>query len=168
MDKKRVDKVRQPGAYFTVEAALLFPMILTVIFFVIYMMLFQYNRCLLDTDMASLTINACSDWTLTKREVDHRLTRRSSLLGEGIYYGWENVDISIVQKHNGVLAEGRGRLLLPAEDKWKAYVAYHTARVNPVQFVRSCEFVTSLAEDVKSAKRDEEEAGKGKESEEEK
>ena len=36
------------GAFFTVEAAILYPLVLAVIVLMVYLLFFQYDRCLLD------------------------------------------------------------------------------------------------------------------------
>ena len=38
-------------AYFTVEAAVLYPIVLGVIVLMTYLLFFQYDRCLLEQDM---------------------------------------------------------------------------------------------------------------------
>ena len=40
-------KIQQAEGYLTVEAALILPMLIAAILFVIYMLVFQYDRCLL-------------------------------------------------------------------------------------------------------------------------
>ena len=42
--------MKRVSAYMTVEAALIIPIVMGSILFVVYMMLFQYNRCLLEQD----------------------------------------------------------------------------------------------------------------------
>ena len=38
-------------AYFTVEAAVLYPVVLGVVLLMMYLLFFQYDRCLLEQDM---------------------------------------------------------------------------------------------------------------------
>ena len=44
------------NAYFTVEAALVFSITISVILFVVYLLLFQYDRCLLEQDMGAMAL----------------------------------------------------------------------------------------------------------------
>ena len=48
--------MKKENAYMTVEAALLFPFLTGAILFVVYMLLFQYDRCLLEQDMGALAL----------------------------------------------------------------------------------------------------------------
>ena len=48
--------MRDRNAYFTVEAALVLPVVIGAILFVIYMMLFQYDRCLLEQDIGGIAL----------------------------------------------------------------------------------------------------------------
>jgi len=48
--------MRNRNAYFTVEAALVLPVVIGAILFVIYMMLFQYDRCLLEQDIGGIAL----------------------------------------------------------------------------------------------------------------
>ena len=48
--------MRERNAYFTVEAALVLPLVTGAILFVIYTMLFQYDRCLLEQDIGALAL----------------------------------------------------------------------------------------------------------------
>lgn len=48
--------MEKKNAYFTVEAALVLPIVIAALLFVIYMMLFQYDRCLLEQDMGAIAL----------------------------------------------------------------------------------------------------------------
>ena len=64
MTRKRVcslfrragEDMEKKNAYFTVEAALVLPIVIAALLFVIYMMLFQYDRCLLEQDMGAIAL----------------------------------------------------------------------------------------------------------------
>ena len=47
---------KESDAYFTVEAAILYPIILSVILLMTYLLLFQYDRCLLEQDIGKATV----------------------------------------------------------------------------------------------------------------
>ncbi len=51
-------KRNRTEGYFSVEAALVLPMVLSVYVFLIAMLLLQYDRCQLEQDMASMMIKA--------------------------------------------------------------------------------------------------------------
>ena len=47
---------KKVSGYFTVEAAMVMPIVLWVVLFVIYLLFFQYNRCLTDQDVGVLVL----------------------------------------------------------------------------------------------------------------
>ena len=47
---------REAGGYFTVEAAIVLPVVLGVYVFLITVLLVQYDRCVLEQDMASMIV----------------------------------------------------------------------------------------------------------------
>ena len=49
-------KIQQAEGYLTLEAALILPMLIAAILFVIYMLVFQYNRCLLEQDLGAMAL----------------------------------------------------------------------------------------------------------------
>lgn len=53
-------KRRDMKGYFSVEAALVLPVVLGVYLFLISILLVQYDRCLLEQDMASMLIKTCN------------------------------------------------------------------------------------------------------------
>ena len=61
---------KESDAYFTVEAAILYPIILSVILLMTYLLLFQYDRCLLEQDIGKATVLSGSKWTLTKEQLN--------------------------------------------------------------------------------------------------
>ena len=54
--KKWESEMYCKNAYFTVEAALVVPVVMGTMLFVIYMLLFQYNRCLMEQDIGAMVI----------------------------------------------------------------------------------------------------------------
>ncbi len=49
------------GAYFTLEAALVMPVVLGVMLFAVSMLLFQYNRCTLDQRLGIAVLRGCME-----------------------------------------------------------------------------------------------------------
>lgn len=119
--------------YFTVEAALLFPMILGVILFVIYSWFYQYDRCLMEMDTGTMALRGCADEIYDEK-----------------YVAWEPGQAQLTRKQDTVRAERTGRLTFPfsgfklwnGEAVWRAKAAYENHRVSPVLFVRTYYKVT--------------------------
>lgn len=50
--------MRQSGAYMTVEAAMVVPVAIVAIVTIVYLSLYQYDRCMMEQDLALLTVFA--------------------------------------------------------------------------------------------------------------
>lgn len=68
------------GAFFTVEAAILYPLVLAVIVLMVYLLFFQYDRCLLDQDIGKAAVQNAGKWTLTKSGLDEYMKKRLCIL----------------------------------------------------------------------------------------
>lgn len=141
--------MKKENAYMTVEAALLFPAVACVILFVVYMLLFQYNRCLMEQDL-----NAMALWGSSVQERDGETLEamaESRIMGmyRDKYIGWGFSELEIELKRNRFTAKGKGNLTLPAfgrqiwsgGDGWKAQAVYEYRRLSPEAFVRLCRAV---------------------------
>lgn len=83
---------KESDAYFTVEAAILYPIILSVILLMTYLLLFQYDRCLLEQDIGKATVLSGSKWTLTKEQLNDYMQKKALHFDEEKYIAWENED----------------------------------------------------------------------------
>ena len=83
---------KESDAYFTVEAAILYPIILSVILLMTYLLLFQYDRCLLEQDIGKATVLSGSKWTLTKEQLNDYMQKKALHFDEEEYIAWENED----------------------------------------------------------------------------
>lgn len=86
--RKGNDISRGPGGYMTVEAVLILPFVLGVIFLVIYMWFFKYDRCLMEQDYGTALVSACCRQGISSEErVDLMVSETSSFSGD-IYLAW--------------------------------------------------------------------------------
>lgn len=83
---------KESDAYFTVEAAILYPIILSVILLMTYLLLFRYDRCLLEQDIGKATVLSGSKWTLTKEQLNDYMQKKALHFDEEKYIAWENED----------------------------------------------------------------------------
>lgn len=67
-------------AYFTVEAAVLYPIVLGVIVLMTYLLFFQYDRCLLEQDMGRAAVRSGSRWMQKKEELNRQLQEKDMFL----------------------------------------------------------------------------------------
>lgn len=132
-------------AYFTVEAALVFPIAVGVVLFVIYMLLFQYDRCLLEQDMGAAALwGACQD--AEGAVLEEKVRERLAGIYRDKYVAWEITALDALVEKNGFTAQGWGRLTLPVPrwdfgnggNVWEAGACYRFGRLSPVTFIRLC------------------------------
>lgn len=134
---------KRENAYFTVEAALVFPMVLAAMMMIVYLFLFQYNRCLLEQDISLLALYAV---TTEASDEEASLQNRIGEIYLDKYVLWKmrEQDISVALKGGAAQAQGVGGMNLPlpgvalfAGEKTE-YVQYECTltRTEPVAVMR--------------------------------
>lgn len=133
---------KESNAYFTVEAAILYPIILSVILLMTYLLLFQYDRCLLEQDIGKATVLSGSKWTLTKEQLNDYMQKKALHFDEEKYIAWENEDPLWNLEKNDVILEKTGRLRYPfagmgtQEKYWSTKASFQVDRISPVFWLR--------------------------------
>ena len=130
------------GAYFTVEAAVLYPIVLGVILLMLYLLFFQYDRCLLEQDMGSAAVKGGSRWMQKKEEVNRQLLEEDMFFDERKYIAWETELPRWKLEKSYITVEQTGRLLYPFSALtgnpryWSTKASFQVNRSSPVDFVR--------------------------------
>lgn len=140
------EKAKGENGYLTVEAALVFPVVLAVQILVISLFVFQYDRCLLNQDMARLVVLGCGAEEQEKGALTEYLKRCAGELYREKYVAWEMETVEMELLKNDIRAEGRGRLLFPVsgwgifgeELVWDASASYEFKKLYPTVFIRQC------------------------------
>ena len=130
--------------YFSVEAALVFPLIIGTILSLMYLGFYQYDRCMLEFDMAAIALAGCSCEDDEKGAVLDKMERMAAEFSKEKYIAWEADDIHIEVNGNRVSASGGGNLHFPfgflirkeINGVWEVVTAYENKRLDPVAFVR--------------------------------
>lgn len=129
-------------AFFTVEAAILYPMVLTVIVLMIYLLFFQYDRCLLDQDVGKAAVLNAGKWTLAKSELDEYMKKETMYFDEEKYIAWEGEAARWILEKNDIVVEKAGRLKYPFsglgtnEKNWSTKASFRVDRSSPVFYLR--------------------------------
>ena len=135
------------GAYFTVEAALVLPLVMSAILLSIYLFCFQYDRCLMEQDMGSLVL-WCNEIRLenadTVKEQEEKIQNRAGEIYRDKYVAWELTTIDVQLEKNRISVVGQGQLtfLVPGwnlwndVNLWKAEVTYESRSILPVFYIR--------------------------------
>lgn len=136
-------------AYFTVEAAIVMPIALSVILFILYAMFFQYDRCLLEQDMGALALRGAAMQVDDKEVLAREIKEQANRIDYGKYLMWECGEINLRLEGNKLCISREGQLKYPfssfgigGERHWKAETRYENVKINPTSFVRTCRKLT--------------------------
>ncbi|MCM1194281.1 MAG: hypothetical protein NC389_17895 [Acetatifactor muris] len=134
------------NAYFTVEAALVFPVVMGTVLFVIFMLLFQYDRCLLEQDLGAAALWGSSQEVSDVTVLEEMVNERMAGIYRGKYAAWEITEWKASLEKNLFSVQGGGRVTFPVpewnfwsvENIWAAEAHYSCRRLSPVTFIRLC------------------------------
>lgn len=140
---------RKIGGYFTVEAVLVLPIAIMIIVMVIYLMIFQYNRCLMEHDMGILALRGTALQAEDAQERIEKLRVQADLLYKEKYVAWDMGDISLKWEKGTVCVECEGQLQFPfsggvngSDRIWKSTAVVESHMTSPVSFIRNCRKLT--------------------------
>ena len=135
------------GAYFTVEAALVLPLIMSAMLLSIYLFCFQYDRCLMEQDLGRLVL-WCNEIRLdgieTVKEQEEKVKIRTGKLYVDKYVGWELTAVDVKLEKNRISVTGHGQLTFPVpgwnmwndNNLWEDEVTYEGGIISPVFYIR--------------------------------
>ena len=117
MSKKRTGTV---GGYFTVEASLVLPIVIASIVFIVYVLLYWYDRCLMDQDTAMLAMQATirNQDTLEETAREVKAWKERSMTEK--YVGWHMGELVLTRGKNRITVSREGKLVTD-HSLWQAY-----------------------------------------------
>lgn len=151
--------MRVKNAYFTVEAALVLPMVMSAMLIGIYLFCYQYDRCLLEQDMGSLLVwgSAMTAENAGKTEIiAESLQQRAAQTNREKYAAWKLTAIDIRLERNNLSLIGQGELAFPVtgwnlwnhDNLWEAQVSYESSRLSPVFYIRQYRKLHGMLQEV--------------------
>lgn len=138
--------MKRLDAYMTVEVALVFPMVMGSILFVIYMMLFQYDRCLLEQDTGAIALWGSLVEAADTAEMESKIQERMSEMYRDKYMMWRFQTLDAALDKNRFSVNSAGQLSFPfaglnywgSGNTWSVQAGYGYNRLEPVTFIRIC------------------------------
>lgn len=132
------------NAYFTVEAALVLPLVTGALILTVFLFVFQYDRCLLEQDMNMLAVCAGTATAESREELETIVKRKASEVFMDKYVAWEMNELQVTVKGDKVSVRGGGCLTLPLpewnffvkENVWGARTLRETLRISPADYIR--------------------------------
>lgn len=136
--------MKRMQAYFTVEAALIIPLVISVLTMTFFLFVYQYDRCLMEQDVGMLALYA---GTLTTEDIDEmtkQIGRRAAERYTDKYLFWTQtkIDIDVRKDRAEIVGEGSTVLPLPkwilqnGQKGWGARVVRRMSRLSPTEFIR--------------------------------
>lgn len=129
--------------YFTVEAALVLPVALGVVILIIYLLFFQYNRCLQEQDIGILALRGRVLQTESNEERMRRLREQADDLYTKKYIAWDSGAIELKHGKGTISVKQSSHLQFPfggmshVGDTWETTSEYSNQVISPVPFIRS-------------------------------
>lgn len=97
--------------YFTVEASMVFPMIIIEIVLMILLMFYQYNRCLMEQDLGTLMLRGVLMREESNQEKLKKIENVARNQNMETYIAWEKGKTKIVIKQGKLYLTQMGSLL---------------------------------------------------------
>lgn len=138
-------KKKSVSAYFTVEAALVLPVVIATIVFVICFLVFWHNACLMEQDVMKYTVRLSWSETESEEELERELAQWGQDTVTERQYAWEMGALSFSEKHNRLELKRSGKLMM-GEYLWKAEVKGKTSRIGKAGFLRNCRKLCKITE----------------------
>lgn len=138
--------MEERNAYFTVEAALVLPVVISILLFIIYILFYQYDRCLLEQDMGAMALWGSLEEADDAGELQEKAERRMTELYREKYMAWSFAELEAGLERNRFSVKGAGSLTFPLPgfnfwgggNIWGARAEYGYTRLSPVTFIRLC------------------------------
>lgn len=135
---------RKLGAYLTVEASLLLSIVIGVILLVVYLLFFQYDRCLMEHTTGVLGVRGCTLQIKDKESLLMELVEYGEQK-DGRYLAWDLEDVIVQLKGNTVFVKRDGKLRFPfrsmllgsVDREWESSIVFKNYRIEPVEFIRN-------------------------------
>lgn len=130
-------------AYFTVEAACVLPIVLGVYVFLIYGMFYQYDRCLLEQDVALQVLkeqwNAEQQTGELEQYLAFRLEDNVMKIGNGKVHAYALGTVTVPFKELTAWTEN---------DNWKLEASFTSVDVDPAEWIRQRQKIMEGIENV--------------------
>ena len=128
---------REAEGYFTVEAAMVMPMVLYVIMMLIYLLFFQYNRCLLELEVGTLAVRGSMVRVKNNEDRAEWLRKQDVKRDEEKYIAWQCGETQWRLERGKLWVQQQGTLKIPfAEEVWSVNVNYENHVSDPVSVLR--------------------------------
>ncbi len=135
--------------YFTVEAVILLPFVIWIIGLVMYLMIFQYNRCLMEQDLGMIFVRSAG-FSLPSEELIKETDRLKDGINYDKYVSCRVESVNVEKKITGFEISGELTIDCPIAGvgdigkQWHAERKFTGMKLSPVYFIRMCNKVADV------------------------
>lgn len=138
--------MKEVKAYFTVEASLVLPLVISALMMTFFSFVYQYNRCLMEQETGMLTLYAETLKIQETEDWKDSVNRRAAERNKNTYLFWNHGKLNINLKSNVVEITCEGEFMVPLPEwnlmedgwEWKAETKRRLTKLSPAEFVRLC------------------------------
>lgn len=136
--------MKRMEAYFTVEAALVMPLVISVLTMTVFLFVYQYDRCLMEQDVGMLALYAGTLAAEDVNEMTKQIGRRAAECCTDKYLFWtqDKIDINVRKDRVEIVGEGSTVIPLPewnllnSQKGWSAKIIRRISRLSPTEIIR--------------------------------
>lgn len=137
---------RRIDGYFTVEAAMVLPVVIGTIVFIICLQLFLYDRCLMEQDVDMLAVQAVKEYQGNAEQTRAAVLEWKDQNLTDKYMGWRREDLTLSKRFGKLKLEQDGELITDY-GLWKANVWSENRLLNAAYFLRGCRKIERIREE---------------------
>ena len=142
------------NAYFSLEACMIMPIVFCAILFLIFVGFYQYDKCVLQQDVFRMLIRGSQQKFLTNEEVSQKVKEEDI----GWYYDkyflcrWDSkiveVEYDKLRIAHDAVFQAAGPMIVEWTgcDFWGMCIDFTSVRIHPVETIRNCRRVETMAE----------------------
>lgn len=148
MRKSRLKRTGVCQGSFTVEAAMVMPLVLLVIMGILYLFFFVHNRAWLTAAAYEAAVSGSMEGIKKDGKADETARMKSEMLGNTGFIGGENLSSQV---HVGKAVTVIYRMDTPAEflgDIWKIRVEGNAEIVRPVSWIRKVKAAADIVKEL--------------------
>lgn len=146
----------QADAFITIEYTLLLPVLLLLYTFLIYIGIYQYDQCILQTNMYLLGSKGTALYTENPEEKVQSLQEKERQLYYDKYLLAEQLQTAYSVKGNRIQLNGSGKVFHPLSvfglggTYWELHAKSEATAVSGANILRLCKQAKNLIKDIKS------------------
>ena len=141
----------------TVEAALIMPVVLFLILFLIYMGFYLYDRCSMEEDLHVAALRGSNLWMLPEAACEDELNKTHLYLNRDEYIALNRIQQTAQLRAGRIHVSAAATMKTPLsliwspdgfQSNWEIQTAFATERYQPGDFLRDCRKVEYLADQI--------------------